>query len=202
MQYWIPTKPYSFIDALNRSAAATGSVRFAKLASTADYNGHRNTLMWNDYRGYYVGEYYWGERVVFVRTPVFASALLAGVQAWRAQGLGAALDICPRKAAGGSLRPQPLPAEDVVVVQTEVAKYPEIQLWSAEAEDAHNAAFPEHWKIRHLGDLLAWSKNFGEAYVAAFIDATDPDDLVQRLRALRHGGFLADRVEAARGGAK
>lgn len=40
-RYWLPTRPYTLLDAVNRIAAATGSLRYAAAASGADYNGHR-----------------------------------------------------------------------------------------------------------------------------------------------------------------
>lgn len=67
MDFHIPEIPYSPIDAHNRSAAAKGSPRYASLTSHANYNGHCLTLSWNDYRGYYVLEYFWAGRVVLCR---------------------------------------------------------------------------------------------------------------------------------------
>lgn len=64
---WIPTRPYTITDQINRSAAATGSVRGAMAAASADYNGHSVKVSWNSFRKYWVCEYYWGERVVLGR---------------------------------------------------------------------------------------------------------------------------------------
>lgn len=66
-RYWLPTRPYSLIDAVNRSATATGSVRYARQAADASYNGHHVTVTYNDYRDYCICEHYWGERVVHAR---------------------------------------------------------------------------------------------------------------------------------------
>jgi|WetSurMetagenome_2_1015567.scaffolds.fasta_scaffold42577_4 hypothetical protein len=61
--FYMPTKPYTLIDAVNRRAAATGgSVRYAQASAGADYNGNDLSLTWNDYRGYYVVQYYFGRR--------------------------------------------------------------------------------------------------------------------------------------------
>ena len=76
-RYWIPTRPYSLIDAVNRAAAATGSIRYAKLASDASYNGHSVTVTYNDYRDYCLCEHFWGGRVVHARGSM-ESALRAG----------------------------------------------------------------------------------------------------------------------------
>ncbi len=76
-RYWIPTRPYTLVDAVNRSAAATGSVRYAKLSADASYNGHRVSVTYNDYRDYCICEHFWGGRVVHTRGSM-ASALRAG----------------------------------------------------------------------------------------------------------------------------
>ena len=57
IKYHAPTKPFSIIDAHNRRALAQGSSPAA--GYSADYNGHRVRLEWNDYRGEYVGSYVW-----------------------------------------------------------------------------------------------------------------------------------------------
>jgi hypothetical protein len=58
--YWLPTRPYSLIDAINRMAAATGSCRYAMLASDADYNGHHVSFTPpNDYKRYWTCHYTW-----------------------------------------------------------------------------------------------------------------------------------------------
>src|SRR5215470_7087423 len=51
-RYWLPTRPYTLVDAVNRCAAATGSVRYAMLAADANYNGHHVTVTYNNYRDY------------------------------------------------------------------------------------------------------------------------------------------------------
>lgn len=76
-RYWIPTRPYNLIDAINRCAAATGSVRYAKLSSDASYNGHSVTVSYNDFRDYCICEHFWGGRVVHARGSM-ESALRAG----------------------------------------------------------------------------------------------------------------------------
>lgn len=39
-EYHLPVIPFSPIDALNRRAAAVGSIGYAEAASHANYNGH------------------------------------------------------------------------------------------------------------------------------------------------------------------
>ena len=94
MKFYIPTKPYTVTDAINRRWVAQGSTRNAQLCSDADYNGHALSLTWNGYRGYWVGEYHWGERVVFTRgSKDFATALDATKREFARQGRGASCRI-------------------------------------------------------------------------------------------------------------
>lgn len=65
--FHLPTKAYSVIDSINRYAAGQGSVEYAQKCADSNYNGHYLTVCWNDYRGYYIAEYYWGQRVVIAR---------------------------------------------------------------------------------------------------------------------------------------
>lgn len=93
--YWLPTRPYGVIDAINRHALATGSMRFAQIAADADYNGHYVTVAFNDYRGYWVTEYTWAGRNVLARGE-FARCLEAGIEEYNRGALGATLVVCPR----------------------------------------------------------------------------------------------------------
>lgn len=102
VKFHIPTKPYTIVDAINRRACAEGSMRYAQLTADADYNGHALSLTWNDYRGYYVGEYYWGERVVFARSPDFATALAATKREFARQGRGASCSVTVGNAWGNN----------------------------------------------------------------------------------------------------
>lgn len=65
--YWLPTRAYSIIDAINRMAAATGSPRYAGASENADYNGHSVRVYFNDYRKYWLAEYTWAGRQVLAR---------------------------------------------------------------------------------------------------------------------------------------
>ena len=75
--YWLPTRPYTLVDAVNRAAAATGSVRYAQQAANSGYNGHSVSVTYNDYRDYCICEHYWGGRVVHARGSM-GTALRAG----------------------------------------------------------------------------------------------------------------------------
>jgi hypothetical protein len=96
VQFYILGKPLSITDAINRGAAATGSIRYAMMTADADYNGHSLSLYWNDYRGYYVCDYHWGERVVITRDENFARALATAKRELARQGRGASLRVVPR----------------------------------------------------------------------------------------------------------
>lgn len=96
MTFYLPERPYTPIDALNRRAAALGSPGYAQSAEHADYNGHRITVAWNEYRGYYVTEYFWAGRVVLARGD-FAHCLDAAVREWRKGALGCSVAISPRE---------------------------------------------------------------------------------------------------------
>lgn len=65
--YWLPTIPYNVIDAVNRVSLATGSCGGAMAGANANYNGHYVTVSYNDYRRYWVTEYFWAGRVVLAR---------------------------------------------------------------------------------------------------------------------------------------
>lgn len=94
--FHLPVRPYSPIDALNRRAAATGSPRYVEATGYADYNGHHVTLSWNDYRGYYVAGYFWGDRIVIARGN-FDRCLAATVAEYGRGALGASASVHPRE---------------------------------------------------------------------------------------------------------
>jgi hypothetical protein len=88
----VPEIPYSPIDALNRRAAALGSPGYAQTTAYANYNGHSISVSWNDYRGYYITQYYYGERVVLARGD-FASCLKAALREYERGALGCSVSI-------------------------------------------------------------------------------------------------------------
>lgn len=93
--YHLPVRPYSPIDALNRRAAAVGSPRYAELARSADYNGHHVAVHWNDYRRYYIAEYFWAGRVVLARGAA-DHCVAAAVEEYNRGALGASVDVSLR----------------------------------------------------------------------------------------------------------
>jgi hypothetical protein len=90
--YHLPVRPYSPIDALNRRAAALGSVGYAQAASHANYNGHAVSVSWNDYRKYYIAQYFWGERVVLARGTL-EHCIEAAMHEYNRGALGASVDV-------------------------------------------------------------------------------------------------------------
>lgn len=94
--FYAPEIPFTPIDALNRRAAAVGSVGYAQAAAGANYNGHRVTVNWNDYRGYYIAQYYWGERRVLGRG-TFGEALAAALREYKRGALGCSITVSPRE---------------------------------------------------------------------------------------------------------
>jgi len=110
--FHVATKPFTVVDAINRVAIATGSVRQAIVTESASpviatgwnaYNGHHITVEWNAYRGYYVAEYYWGQRNVLCRGSAI-DCVLAAITEWKRQGLGSKVTLT-------------IKAEDVEAVQ-------------------------------------------------------------------------------------
>jgi hypothetical protein len=95
IEFHIPVRPYTPIDALNRHSAALGSPRYAELTSHADYNGHHVRVWWNDYKGYYIAEYTWDGRQVLARGS-FADCLTAALREHERGALGSSASIHPR----------------------------------------------------------------------------------------------------------
>lgn len=93
--YHVPTRPYTPIDALNRRAAAVGSPGYAQATAYADYNGHAVQVHWNDFRGYYIAEYFWAGRVVLARGD-FATCLRAALDEYRRGALGCSVTVTLR----------------------------------------------------------------------------------------------------------
>lgn len=92
VEYHMPVRPYGLIDAINRRSAAIGSVGYAMACSNASYNGHHVSVTWNSYRGYYVAEHYWGERVVHARGTIEA-CIRAALREYDRGDLGASVAV-------------------------------------------------------------------------------------------------------------
>ena len=155
VQFYLPTKPYSVVDAINRVAAATGSVGYARGSANANYNGHYINLSWNDYRGYYVAEHYWGERVVHARSADPVAAVRAAVCEYQAQGRGASLHASVRSEHADAVR-----ALDLLIEGTEPSDYGP---WYT-------------WRHKLVGDAMSWERHFPGEGQAALLCAADEAD--------------------------
>ena len=93
--YHLPVRPYSPIDALNRRSVALGSPRYAQLAGHANYNGHHVTVSWNDYRKYYIAQYFWAERIVLARGTA-EQCTAAAIAEYNRGALGASVSVSVR----------------------------------------------------------------------------------------------------------
>jgi len=91
-RFWLPTRPYSIVAAINRRSAATGSIRYAELAEHADYNGHFVSVYFNEYRRYWVADYTWAGRIVIARGSL-ESCLRAAKAEYDRGALGACVSL-------------------------------------------------------------------------------------------------------------
>ena len=158
-EFFIPTKPYSIIDAVNRMALATGSVQGAISGQSADFNGHRLRLEWNNYRSYYVGEYTWNGRNVFHRGTDFEAALCVSLNEFDRGGRGTSLYVSPHG------------DEDMV----RAANCPKLMAWSEEIEKAEDAKW-KTWAYAEVNSALRMERQFSIPYVAHLIQAKTKEE--------------------------
>lgn len=165
--FHIPTREYSPIDALNRRAAAIGSVGFAMGASHANYNGHFVSLRWNSYRKYYVAEYTWAGRNVIARGD-FKGCLEAVLAENRRGALGASSFISCRDADAEALElckatPELLPGMEPRGVM------PSWHTWRHECaqESVRDSAGGRHQLVMYFDWPLMQSCESREQYVEA-----------------------------------
>ena len=134
MNFWLPTRPFGLIDAINRAALATGSPRAASLGATADYNGHRvDFLEPNAFKRYWTCCYTWAGTVTIGRGTL-------------SDCLNAAKREYDRGALGASARVNVSNPEDA-----EACRLYGFEPWSPEIEAAHDAAWktPMHGEVHH-----------------------------------------------------
>lgn len=122
--FWIPTRPYNLIAAINRAALATGSARSAMISQGADYNGHQvNFVEPNQFKPYWTCYYTW-----------------AGICTIGRGTLEDCLRAARREFDRGALG-----ASAFVTVETEedaaACLAAGFEPWSKEIEDAHNATW-------------------------------------------------------------
>lgn len=165
--FWIPTKPYTVIDAINRCAAATGSPRYAQAADGASYNGHSASGSWNSFRGYYLWMYTWGEMVRFGRTPDMAEFIKYGKEWLATQGRGGSLVLHPR-------------ADDEKGIALLEAD-PDFKPWSPDIEQQHFESWPDAWKHALVGRAAQWERIGRPAY-QYLLAATSPEHFEQLVK--------------------
>lgn len=149
-RYHLAQRPYGVVDAVNRVAAATGSVRYALAASDADYNGHRVSVTFNDYRGYWIAQYTWAGRVVLARGAL-AECLRAAKAEYDRGALGAEVVATYSAATPGDQVTPPVSAADFERLCVE-----------AGYEVAPSAGtLPSWWTPLHdkVGEAISWEKH-------------------------------------------
>jgi hypothetical protein len=137
VEFHLPVRPYSPIDAYNRSAAAKGSPRYAALTASADYNGHHVTLSWNEYKRYYVAEYFWAGRVVLSRGD-FATCLRAILDEYARGALGASATISI-----------PVADEAAIKLARSTSNVIEGSIWTNETNGTRSVNRGTWWTWRH-----------------------------------------------------
>ncbi|MHA2266042.1 MAG: hypothetical protein ACXAEN_26920 [Candidatus Thorarchaeota archaeon] len=89
----LKAQPMTVIDIINRRWAATGSMRTAMLTESADYNGHHVRVHWNNYRRYWITEYYWAGRRVMYRGRDFKRAVQVAKEEYDRGAKGATVSV-------------------------------------------------------------------------------------------------------------
>lgn len=169
-RYWLPTRPYTLVDAINRAAAATGSCRYAELSANAHYNGPSVTVSYNDYRDYCICEHFWAGPVVHCRGSM-EDALRAGRNEHDRGHRGT-------RVMTDSLTP------DEALIATTLGYVP----WSKEAEEAWTASwYTELHDCVH--EALSDARYFGGDTAHLLLQASDKIDYQERRERLH-----ADRV--------
>lgn len=142
IRMWIPTRPYTLIDGINRVAAATGSIGYAMGAAYANYNGHHVSIYPPDYVKYWRAIYFWGERVTLCRGTL-------------EQALRAAKDEYDRGAKGASASFDASSEEEA-----QLAEKHGFVRWSEESEADHKASFQDA-RFAEINNAFWYEKHAG-----------------------------------------
>jgi hypothetical protein len=138
MQFYRPQVPFSWIDAHNRMAAATGSLSSVSKTMNADYNGHRVYLEWNGVRKNYHAYYYWCGHRTIAKGKDFKKVLTTTMAYFEKDVKGSVLYIRLR--------------DDDTDSQALLSKYPEIVPGTPEQEKANRDWFT--WKHKMAQDCV------------------------------------------------
>tara|TARA_R110000751_G_scaffold81328_2_gene164047 strand:- start:35 stop:589 length:555 start_codon:yes stop_codon:yes gene_type:complete len=174
LSFWFPTREYGAIDAINRSALATGSTRGASAGAGADYNGHGVRISYNGIRRYWVAEYTWAGRHVIGRGSL-DDCLAAAARDFNRGALGAVV------IASHSDR-SPETAEEFAAACDAVGMVEHTDT----AEEAHRGTWA--WQARGgAAEAIRWHRSHGVP-TSLFLDAASLQAWQNTRRA-----FLADQ---------
>ncbi len=179
----LSVRPYSIIDAINRVAASTGSMGYAMAAGSADYNGHHVRVYWNEYRGYWLAEYQWGERVVLTRGSL-ENALRAAAREYGRGAKGASatafVDLATMhvKATVADLEAAVAVAEGLGYV---VERLTGADLEAERSKEYATVKAADWWTWKHASAAEAVRlEKQGFPAISALLAATDADDYMRR----------------------
>jgi len=180
--YWLPTRPYSLIDAINRRSLATGSVRSAAAGHTADYNGHRVCFIEpNKFKRYWHCSYTW-----------------AGIHTIGRGTLDACLAAAEREYDRGALGADAIvevtTPEDAATVEARGRWVP----YTEESAEAHYRSFADarYDRINEARDLEKWGIVPGAVGLLANSDTVEEfqaelDDYTEKEKARRQANRQA-----------
>lgn len=157
--YFLAYKPTTIEQGLMRRAAAQGKPIVGMRAHHADYNGHHNSLTWNDYRGYYVGEYTWAGRNVWYRGTNFAEALACAKAEYAGQGAEAYLSVTPHTWQDEQL----IKADSDFMLRTE----------EAEKQSYQDSIT---WKHAHISEIVDYMGGVNHRRMQALLDASTEEE--------------------------
>lgn len=181
--FWIPTRPYGLIDAINRMGAATGSCRTAMLTSHANYNGHRVIL---DYRPHALGgarwitEHFWAGRVVHARgfgRSGFESCLRAGIEEHKRGALGATFVVYLEEGI----------ADFSVEEQAAICEAAGLAPHSREIEEEHDRTFRDA-RFEEINSAMRYESQLGAPAVGFLANSATVEEYRAKLDA-----FFAER---------
>jgi hypothetical protein len=179
ISFWVPTKPFTAIDAMNRMSAATGSIRSAIASGDADYNGHCVEVWFNDYKGYWIGHYTWNGTCVIARGTL-REVLTVAVREFAGMGRGAEIRV-------------EVPEDQITEALLVFADFPAIQPRTPETIAAHNATW-RTWKHDAVNAVLSSMKWFGPVE----FEAWGKSETLEEFEANKRAGY--DQLKLARQG--
>ena len=163
---WLKTRPYTLIDAINRKAAATGSERYARLSADAEYNGNHVSVAWNEYRRYWVAEYWWAGRIVLARGSFD-------------QCLRAAKDEYDRGALGATVLVSASTLEEVAF-----ARSLGFETYSKEIADSWYVSWADD-RYAEVEFAMRWEAQFGVPATKILLESSTVEEFHERIHSYR-----------------